>query len=147
MANKTNSKYKNNLSGKKSKNNKKKTNDISNSRKLSFTLGIASLVVALFLFVAFSSFIFSGAADCANYGNSPDGLSSALSEDGAKVMNACGKWGYLVSVYLVNGGFGIASYFIPLFLILLGLHLIGSYKFNLFKVFVYQCVAMIWISF
>lgn len=144
----TNSKYKKNQTKKKSAKNKNNANDIPKSRKFGFALGIACIVVALFLFVAFTSFIFSGANDCESYGNSPDSLNTqALSSNDEHVHNAGGKFGFIAAVYLVNGGFGIASFFIPLFLILLGLHLVGSYKFNLFKMFLWQCIAMIWISF
>ena len=93
----TNSKYKNNSSKSKSKKNKKGGNNIPKSRKISFLFGIVSLVLALFLFVAFTSFIFSGAEDCQRFGNTPDYLNSAALSGLVSSFSACSA--YLLEIH------------------------------------------------
>lgn len=146
--NKTNAKAKNPSSKKKNGKNKGAQDDIPTRKIVLFSSGIFLFFVALFLMVAFTSFLFSGSEDCGNLGNEPSNFNTgALFADNVKVDNACGKLGLISAVYIFNGTFGMASYLIPVFLLLLALHLIGSYKFNLFKIFIYTAVAMIWLSF
>ena len=145
--NKTNTKPKN-ASKKKGTKAKGEQDNIPTKNMISFLVGIFLLFVALFLLVAFTSFLFSGSGDCGNLGYEPDNFNmKALFADNVKVDNACGKLGLISAVYIFNGTFGLASYLIPIFLILLALHLIGSYKFNLFKTFLTTAVVMIWLSF
>lgn len=117
-AKKTNSKAKNKTKSKSTQ------DDMPTKRIVAFSVGILLLFIALFLIVAFTSFIFS-------------------SSD----KNACGTLGLMAAQNFVNKGFGIASYLIPAFMIVAGLHLIGSYKFNLLKIFVIMAIIMIWLSF
>ena len=117
-AKKTNSKAKNKTKSKSTQ------DDMPTKRIVAFSIGILLLFIALFLIVAFTSFIFS-------------------SSD----KNACGTLGLMAAQNFVNKGFGIASYLIPAFMIVAGLHLIGSYKFNLLKIFVIMAIIMIWLSF
>ena len=146
--NKTNTKAKSSSSKKKTGKNKGGQEDIPTRKIVMFSSGIFLLFVALFLMVAFTSFLFSGSEDCGNLGNEPSNFNTgALFADNVKVDNACGKLGLISAVYIFNGTFGLASYLIPVFLLLLALHLIGSYKFNLLKIFIYTAVAMIWLSF
>ena len=122
--------------------------DIPTKKIVTFSCGIFLLFVSLFLMVAFTSFLFSGSGDCGNLGNEPSNFNTqALFADNVKVDNACGKLGLISAVYVFNGTFGLASYLIPVFMLLLALHLIGSYKFNLFKIFITTAVVMIWMSF
>ena len=146
--NKSNSKAKNTTTKKKGSNTKGAQDEIPTKKIIAFSSGIFLLFIALFLIVAFTSFLFSGSDDCGNLGNEPSNFnSSALFADNVKVENACGKLGLISAVYIFNGTFGLASYLIPVFLVLLALHLIGSYKFNLLKIFITTAVAMIWMSF
>ncbi len=146
--NKSNSKAKNATAKKKGGNSKTKQDEIPTKKIISFSSGIFLLFIALFLMVAFTSFLFSGSDDCGNLGYEPSNFNStALFADNVKVENACGKLGLISAVYIFNGTFGLASYLIPFFLVLVALHLIGSYKFNLLKIFLYSAVAMIWMSF
>ena len=146
--NKTNTKAKNNSAKKKGGKAKQTQQDIPNKKIIAFFSGIFLLFIALFLLVAFISFLFSGTDDCGNVGNVPDNFNRrALFSDDVTVNNACGKLGLMAAVYVMNGAFGLASFIIPVFLIMIALHLIGSYKFNLFKAFIISAVMMIWLSF
>lgn len=130
--------------GKKQKNN---TNEVPTKRMIGFTFGILLLFLSIFIIIAFTSFIFSGEEDCALFGNAPSSMNVSAIFNADSVHNACGKLGLLASVYLINGLFGLASYFIPLYMLLVGLNMIGSYKFKLFKSFMIICLIMIWLSF
>ena len=146
--NRTNTKAKNNSVKKKGGRAKQSQQEIPNKKVFAFFSGIFLLFIALFLLVAFTSFLFSGTDDCGNVGNVPDNFNlRAVFSDDVKVDNACGKLGLMAAVYVMNGAFGLASYIIPIFLIMIALHLIGSYKFNLFKAFIISAVTMIWLSF
>ena len=128
------SKNSNSNKDKKSKNNMQ--NEIPSKRVIGFLLGVILLFISIFLLIAFTSFLLSGQEDIANLNNNT-GI----------VKNACGKFGLWASNYMINDLFGIASFFIPFFLLLVGLNLMGSYKFKLFKVFIYTSFFMIWLSF
>ena len=133
---------------KRSKSNKKSADELSNKKIILFFSGMVLLFVALFLTVAFTSFFINGDSDCGNLGTLPSNFNSdALFANGVKVDNACGKWGLLAAIYMFNGAFGLASYCIPVFLAMVGLNLIGSYKFNLFKGFLKIAAVMITLSF
>jgi len=85
-------------------------------------IGMFLLVAALFMVAAFTSFIVSNTG------------------------NVCGGLGQLTAEFFINDCFGVASYFIPIFLVLVGLRLIGSFKPNLFLDFVKIAILMVWLS-
>ena len=58
--------------------------------------------------------------------------------------NTCGSLGAYVSWYFIKRCFGIPAFMIPLFLILLGIHLIRAYRVNLLKWFLALMILMIW---
>ena len=146
--NKTNTKAKNNSAKKKGGKAKQTQQDIPNKKIIAFFSGIFLLFIALFLLVAFISFVFSGTDDCGNVGNVPDNFNRrALFSDDVTVNNACGKLGLMAAVYVMNGAFGLASFIIPVFLIMIALHLIGSYKFNLFKAFIGKLSLVLTVEF
>ncbi|MBO5679095.1 MAG: DNA translocase FtsK 4TM domain-containing protein [Bacteroidaceae bacterium] len=94
-----------------------------------FVVGLLCVMVALYMILAFSSFILNGGAD-----------QSALEQPTAteqlegitdNVKNSTGKSGAHIAQLLINNSFGVSAYSIAVFLLLLGLNLMRTYKFNL----------------
>lgn len=108
-----------------------------------FIVGIIIFFIAIFLLLAFTSFVYSGQADCSMVEELLKG--NELAED-ASFSNACGLLGAESSFFLINRCFGLAAYFIPIFLLLLGLRMIGSFKIKTFKVFIIMGLCMLWTS-
>ena len=109
-------------------------------------IGMALLLISIYLIATFVSYIYTGAEDysaCQSYfqGNKADYFSTDV-----VVHNVGNKIGALVSYFFINECFGLASFFIPVFLTLCALRLIGSYKFKLLKHFVKMALLMIWLS-
>ena len=116
--------------------------EISKWRVVRVLTGMALLLVAVYLIATFISYIYSGATDYSICQSSGDAFWSS----DVVVSNIGGKTGLLVSYFFINDCFGLASFFIPVFLILCALRLIGSYKFRLLKHFVKMGLLMIWLS-
>ena len=112
-----------------------------------FIIGIILVFVALFMLIAFSSFLYSGAADYSivDTQNFNDFYYDLIAQNkGAK--NICGAFGALTAYTFINKWFGVASYFIPIFLVLLGLKLIGSFRIRIIRIFILMGIVMIWLS-
>lgn len=112
---------------------------IPRSKVIKFIIGLLIIFYAIFLIVSFSSYLFSGAEDYS--------LCTSEFPEGMKVSNVGGKLGLYSAFFFINNGFGLASYLIPVFLIISGLYLIGSIKVRLLPVFVKMAIMMIWLSF
>ena len=108
-----------------------------------FIPGLILLVVAVFMFVAFFSYLFTGAADYSI-------LEQLTSEDVANVdykfKNVCGSMGAWMSYFFINKCFGLAAFIVPIFFVLFGLWLMKAYKVNIFKWFLLLGMLMIWLS-
>ncbi len=110
-------------------------------RRLHLTLGIFLLTVAFFLLTAFISYLFTGKADQSvveAFGNTD------IKESGFEIENWFGLLGAISSHYFIYKWFGLASFFIPPFLFLLGIYVIfkkqlvsisRSFQFILFFTF------------
>ena len=111
-----------------------------------FTLasGFVLIVLALFLFVSFVSYLFTGEADQSVVKGLGD---VAMMESGAEAANWAGLWGAVTAHYLVMQWLGIAAFFIPPILFILGVKL--TFKRELlpaFPTFVFSVFAGIWLS-
>ena len=126
---------------------KKSNNEISTKRRVAFVFGIILLFIAVFLIIAFTSFVFTGETDCTLLGFDTNSFNKDTLVNAKSIHNACGKLGFFISYYMINNLFGVASYIIPIFLLLISLNLIGSYKFKLFRLFIVFSILMIWLSF
>ncbi len=113
------------------------------SRVFGFSVGMLLLSVALFLLLAFSSYVYSGATD---YSFCESHSPGEIFDADLRVRNLCGKLGVCVAYFFINNLFGVASYCVPVFLMLVALCLIGSYRMNLLKLFVKLAVFMLWLS-
>ena len=123
-----------------------KTNRISNffkSETTHFVFGLISVIFAVYLLLAFTSFFFTGAADQSILDNQMPG---ELMQTTNNVKNYAGARGAQVSEYLINECFGVAAYFIVLFLAVVGMRMMRAYQFRTWKWFMSCTIMMIWFS-
>ena len=120
------------------KKNVQKTNDekISNRETIRFIVGILLLITSLYMFLSFVSFLFTGADD------------QALIENGIRegISNYAGSLGANIAYYWMNTCFGLAAFFIPMFLLVLALKLTRAYKIRIWKWFFHCTILLIWFS-
>ena len=108
-----------------------------------FVIGLISVIFAVYLLLAFTSFFFTGAADQSILDNQQPG---ELMQTTNQVKNYAGARGAQLAEFLINECFGLASYFIVLFLSVLGMRLMRAYKFRTWKWFMSCTILMIWFS-
>ena len=95
-----------------------------------FVVGLLLVMVSLYMILAFSSFVLNGGAD--QSAMEAQTVAEALANTTPdKVENATGRSGAHIAHTLINGCFGISAYSIAAFLLVLGLNLMRTYKFNL----------------
>ena len=88
-----------------------------------FVIGLISVIFAVYLLLAFTSFFFTGAADQSILDNQQPG---ELMQTTNQVKNYAGARGAQLAEFLINECFGLASYFIVLFLSVLGMRLMRA---------------------
>lgn len=99
-----------------------------------FILGLFLSVAALFILLSLLSFFATGNLD-----------QTALEQQSAEnVHNLGGMIGASTANYLINHCFGIFSFIIPIFMIQLGLKLMGVTKRRIFPQFIHEMMIMIW---
>lgn len=86
-------------------------------KQLSLTLGIILISIALFLFIAFVSYLINGPADQSLVMNNPD---QAIRDSARESRNWVGYLGAQASHWLIFRWFGIAAFLLPPFLFLVG---------------------------
>ena len=112
--------------------------------RIGFVLGLLILLASIVMLIAFISYFTSGPADQSLVLDLQDG---ELRNDGRVFRNTCGSVGAVLSHLFIARGFGLASFAIPVFFILLGLRLTRAYKnINLLKWFFGLAVLMVWCS-
>ena len=116
---------------------------IFHNETINFTLGIAVVLVAVFLSLAFVSYLSTGAADQSMIEDSREG---EILNQNHEFMNTCGSFGAWCSWYFIKRCFGLPAFLIPLFLLLVGVHLTKAYKVNLWKWFFSLMILMVWAS-
>ena len=99
-----------------------------------FVIGIALLVSSIYILLCLCSNIFTGPAD----------QSGVEAGNVGNAANYGGRLGAYIADYFMNGCFGICAVFIPLFLLLLGVKLMGAYRVRLWKWFINFSFLMIW---
>lgn len=107
----------------------------------SFCSGFLIVMLALFMLVAFVSYLFSGEADYSLLETCADPFNQNL-----QYKNVCGSLGAIVAFYFINNLFGLASFLIPPYLIILGLRLMRIFKFTLVRKFILFTLLMLWVS-
>ena len=95
-----------------------------------FVAGLLCVMVALYMILAFSSFVLNGGVDqsALEQQSVTEALANAATDE---VANATGRSGAHIAQTLINGCFGISAYCISIFMLVLGLNLMRTYRFNL----------------
>jgi S-DNA-T family DNA segregation ATPase FtsK/SpoIIIE len=107
-----------------------------NGENIRFIIGGVILLVGLFMLLAFTSHIFTGCKD-----------QSAIQGSGDFVAeNYAGKLGAYTAYHIMDRLFGVSSYFIPIFIICLGVKIMRVYKIRLWKVFLHSSFLLVWSS-
>jgi S-DNA-T family DNA segregation ATPase FtsK/SpoIIIE len=118
--------------------------DLFKDPRLSLAFGFSLVIVSIYLFVAFLSYLFTGKADHSVV----EGLGqSGLIESGIETENWLGLYGAVTSHYFIYRWFGIAAFLIPPVFFLLGFKF--SFKRDLlpiFSVFVFAIFGGLWLS-
>lgn len=107
----------------------------------SFFVGLFIAFFALFMLVAFVSYLFTGEADYSLLEQSADIMNSDKS-----YKNICGSLGAMLAFYFLNDLFGLASFIIPPYLIIVAMRLMRIFKFTLVRKFVLFTLLMLWVS-
>ena len=107
----------------------------------SFCVGLLIGFVALFMLVAFVSYLFTGESDFSLLESHTDPLNSGL-----RYKNICGSWGAIVAYFFLNDLFGLASFIMIPYLIILAMRMMRIFKFTLVRKFILFTVLMLWIS-
>jgi len=113
------------------------------NERATFIFGLILCAVAIFLIIAFVSYINTADVDQSLLESR---RASDLLNESMEFKNSCGSLGAYVSYFLMKRCFGHPAFLIPMFLILAGLRLMGAYKMNLWKWFLGTMVVMIWLS-
>ncbi len=100
-----------------------------------FTSGAVLTIAAIFMLVAYISFLFNGGTD-----------QSAILNGSTDIENSTGILGAKASEFIVNGWFGFSSVLLPVFLIICGLNMMRITHFRIFRWFVSCTFLMVWIS-
>ncbi len=110
---------------------------------LNFILGILLAAIAIFLILAFTSFLSTGAADQSMIEDPKDG---EILNQHQEFANSCGSIGAYTGWFFIKRCFGLSAFLIPVFVLLLGVHLTRAYRVNLLKWFMSLMITMIWLS-
>ncbi len=117
--------------------------NVFNNEKIDFVIGVIIFAVAVFAFIAMVSFFTTGQHDQSILTATRPGEWLNANHE---FTNSCGSFGAILAWALMAVNFGVAAFIIPIFLLLMSLHLMGAYKMNLWKVFFALMVLMIWCS-
>ncbi len=117
--------------------------NIFHNEKFNFVIGILLVVIAVYLMLAFVSYLSTGSADQSLIESPKEG---EIMNEHHEFANTCGSLGAYASWYFVKRCFGLPAFLIPLFILLLGIHMIRAYKVNLIKWFLALMILMIWAS-
>lgn len=117
--------------------------DLFKSDTICFVIGLIFLLFTIYLFLALTSFFFTGAAD--------QGLIEAIARGdkaikASQFQNYVGEQGAVISNYLINDCFGAASYLILIFLGVCSFRLMGIRQFCIWRWFIICSLLTIWIS-
>jgi len=116
---------------------------IFSNERINFVVGFCLLVIAGYMVWAFVSYFTTGAADQSMIEQPLEG--EILNQNG-EFQNSCGSIGAYISWFFIKRSFGLASFIIPLFILLVSVNLMRAYKVNLLKWFMCLAIIMIWAS-
>ncbi|MEP0713580.1 DNA translocase FtsK 4TM domain-containing protein [Algoriphagus sp.] len=108
-----------------------------NSTKLVLTLGILLMSIAIFLFIAFISYLVNGPADQSLVMNNPD---EAIRDTARESTNWLGYLGAQAGNWMIYRWFGVAAFLFPPFLFILGFK--WAFKISLISLTRYTTFAL-----
>ncbi len=114
------------------------------NERVHFILGVIVAFTGIFILLAIISFLFTGSSDQSHVLNRS--FWELVRSDTSNIQNWTGAGGAYIAERLVNEGFGIASVFIPLFLIYLGLKIMKVSKLPFLKAFFICAFSLIGLS-
>lgn len=117
--------------------------NILSNEKTDFVLGGILILLAIFVIIAMVSYFTTGQADQSILEDLRPG--EWLNTD-HKFANYCGSIGAIIAYTLITQNFGLSSFLIPAFIILVGFRMMRIYKVNLWKWFFGMALIMIWCS-
>lgn len=117
--------------------------NIFDSDTTDFFLGLVLLAIAIYMVIAMVSFFSTGQTDQSFLENMRPG---EWLNNRQEFTNYCGSLGALISYYLITVNFGLPSFLIPAFIILVALQLMKAYKINIWKWFFGLALTMVWTS-
>ena len=113
------------------------------SERTDFLVGLIVILFAIYLFVAMSSYLSTGAADQSILESMRPG--EWLNTERI-FQNTCRSLGAILSYFFITQKFGFAAFLIPSFLVLAGIRLMRICMVNLWKWFFGMAIAMYWLS-
>ncbi len=113
------------------------------NEKFRFLLGVFFLLIAAYLFIAFISFLFFGAADQSKL-DIP--WKELIMNSDISVQNKAGKTGAYLSEVIINEGFGFASFLFIYLLVISGIRILGRSIENYRRSFVFTILLVVWLS-
>ena len=113
------------------------------SERTDFLLGLIIILFAIYLFVAMSSFLTTGAADQSILESMRPG---EWFNTERIFQNYCSSVGAMLSYFFMTKNFGFAAFMIPSFLVLAGVRLMRICMVNMWKWFFGMAIAMYWLS-
>jgi DNA translocase ftsK len=117
--------------------------NVFSNEKTDFLLGVILLLVAIFVVIAMVSFFSTGQADQSLLESLRPG---EWMNTNRIFTNYCGSIGAIMSYFFMAVNFGIPAFFIPIFVVLVGVKLMKIYTVNLWKWFFSMMLTMIWCS-
>lgn len=106
-----------------------------------FLFGFLLAVVAVFMLASFCSYLSTGSADA-------DLLEkhAEMVNEGLKYKNVCGSMGANLAYFFLHECFGLASFIIPPYLIMLAFRMMKVYHVTLVRKFIIMTILLIWSS-
>ena len=108
---------------------------------VSFCIGFLFVAAAIFMLVSFVSFLFTGESDYSLLEQSIDPMNNER-----QYKNVCGSLGASVAFFWLNDLFGLASFIILPYFVIVGLRMMRIFKFTLLRKFILFVVLMLWVS-
>ena len=113
------------------------------NERINFVVGFCLLIVAGYLIWAFISYFTTGAADQSLILAPRDG---EIMNEAREFQNSCGSLGAYAAHFFIKRCFGLAAFFIPIFMMMVAVTMMRAYQVRLLKWFMSLAIVMIWSS-
>ena len=118
--------------------------DFFKDQRFILAIGFFLIIISLYLFTAFVSYIFTGKADQSVIEALGD---TSVVDSGKETSNWLGLWGALTSHYMIFRWLGISAFFMPPLLFFLGFKLVFKRDLvRLFPAFIFSVFSGLWLS-